>query len=160
MTWNKKPLSPQGTVRPKFCPGSQKSVVLGAFSMTTNPFILINDSSDSDTALSWQRGRFQTGPVGLGTGREEMSHSILGLPGKASFLLEQCRMILSELGSQMSPRDGSLCPVPPPLPAGILCLNVELWQRIPTSKARTPCSIQLDICCVKWELIDLLFRLD
>lgn len=59
-------------------------------------------------------GWFQTGPVGLGTSREEMSHCTLGLPGKASFLLEQCRMILSELGSQKSPRDGSVCPVPPP----------------------------------------------
>lgn len=45
-----------------------------------------------------------------------MSHSTLGLPGKASFLLEQWRMILCASGSQRAPRDGSVCPAPPPSP--------------------------------------------
>lgn len=56
-----------------------------------------------------------------------MSHSTLGLPGKASFLLEQWRMILCALGSPRLPGMGLFAQYHP-LPPGILLPQKPGWH--------------------------------
>lgn len=121
--------------------------------MTTNPFILINDSSDSDTAPSLATWPIPNWP----------SWTWHQQGGNVSFHTGLAREGLISLGAL---EDDSLWIRKPNVSQGWVCLpsatplshwrplNVELWQ---LQKRR--CHAASSACCVKCELIDLLFRL-